>query len=157
MTDIEKAKVIRLREDGRSYSEIKKETGLSEGTIKTIVRRSKEPRKCEFCGKPLEGRAKRFCSDACRFRWHNAHRSHAIRKCPTCGREFVPADPRRVYCCASCYHGKAYCASLLALREMRKRGILTVEEAGKAELLLKQRHGIKKSSALVRILLIQTP
>lgn len=106
MTDIEKAKVMRLREAGRSYSEIKKETGLSEGTIKTIVRRSKEPRKCELCGKPLEGREKRFCSDACRFRWHNAHRSHAIRKCPTCDRKFAPADPRRVYCCASCYHGR---------------------------------------------------
>ena len=52
---------------------------------------------------------------------------------------------------------EAYCASLIALREMRKRGILTAEEAGKADLLLKQRHGIKKSSALVRILLIQTP
>ena len=42
MADIEKAKVVSLREACRSYSEIKKEAGPSEGTIKTIIWRSKE-------------------------------------------------------------------------------------------------------------------
>ena len=52
---------------------------------------------------------------------------------------------------------EAYVASLSLAKAMAKEGILTPDELEKAESLLKQRHGIKDSSALVRIMLIQSP
>ena len=52
---------------------------------------------------------------------------------------------------------EAYAASLSLAEAMAKEGILTPDELEKAESLLKQKHGIKDSSALVRIMLIQSP
>ena len=52
---------------------------------------------------------------------------------------------------------EAYVASLSLAKAMAKQGILTPDELEKAESLLKQKHGIKDSSALVRIMLIQSP
>ena len=52
---------------------------------------------------------------------------------------------------------EAYVASLSLAKAMAKEGILTPDELEKAESLLKQKHGIKDSSALVRIMLIQSP
>ena len=52
---------------------------------------------------------------------------------------------------------EAYAASLSLAKAMAKEGILTPDELEKAESLLKQKHGIKDSSALVRIMLIQSP
>ena len=52
---------------------------------------------------------------------------------------------------------EAYVASLSLAKEMTKEGILTPDELEKAESLLKQKHGIKDSSGLVRIMLIQSP
>lgn len=52
---------------------------------------------------------------------------------------------------------EAYVASLALAKAMAREGILTPEELAKAESLLKQRHGIKDGSALVRIMLIQCP
>ena len=52
---------------------------------------------------------------------------------------------------------EACVASLSLAKAMAKQGILTPDELEKAESLLKQKHGIKDSSALVRIMLIQSP
>ena len=52
---------------------------------------------------------------------------------------------------------EAYAASLSLAKAMAKEGILTPDELEKAESLLKQKHGIKDSSALVRIMLIPSP
>ena len=52
---------------------------------------------------------------------------------------------------------EAYVASLSLTKAMAKEGILTPDELEKAESLLKQKHGIKDSSALVRIMLIPSP
>ena len=52
---------------------------------------------------------------------------------------------------------EAYVASLSLAKAMSKEGILTHEELERADFLLKQKHGIKDSSALVRIMLIQNP
>lgn len=52
---------------------------------------------------------------------------------------------------------EAYVASLSLAKAMAKEGILTPDELEKAESLLKQKHGIKDSSALVRIMLIPSP
>ena len=52
---------------------------------------------------------------------------------------------------------EAYVASLSLAKAMAREGILTHEELERADSLLKQKHGIKDSSALVRIMLIQSP
>ena len=52
---------------------------------------------------------------------------------------------------------EACAASLAIAKRMAEEGILTREELGKAEILLKQKHGIKDDSPLVRIVLIQAP
>ena len=52
---------------------------------------------------------------------------------------------------------KSRCASLSFAKAMAREGILTPEELERADSLLKQKHGIKDSSALVRIMLIQSP
>ena len=95
--------IIRLSASGRSHAEIAETLGIPLGSVKTALYRSKS--RCEWCGKPLPGRRSRFCSDACRNAWWNGHRDCAERVCPTCGKAFKPKDPRRVYCCAACYHG----------------------------------------------------
>ena len=52
---------------------------------------------------------------------------------------------------------EAYAASLSVARRMAKQGIITPEELAKAEILLKQSHGVDEKSALCRMLLIQSP
>ena len=69
---------------------------------------------CEQCGKPIEqnpGRKrKRFCCDACRNKWWNAHLNLVKRKavytftCPACGKEFtVYGNSHRKFCSHACY------------------------------------------------------
>ena len=104
MTEKEKAEVVRLRNSGRSYSEIAKATGFKEGTLKSVISRAVSSRFCDSCGKALSGRQGRFCSDACRYKWWKAHRDCGDRVCPVCGRSFKAADLRRTYCSRDCYH-----------------------------------------------------
>ncbi len=101
-----KDEVIALRKAGKSYREISAQTGLSLGTVKTIVRRFCD-RRCSHCGKPLTGKQGRFCSDACRYKWWRSHRSYPERECPVCGKRFSPRDPRRRFCSPACYHRAA--------------------------------------------------
>ena len=103
MEEKKRIEIARLRSSGKSYSEIARITGLKEGTVKSAISRA-PMRLCESCGKPLSGRQGRFCSDGCRYAWWRAHRQCGERTCPSCGRVFAPKDPRRVYCCAECYH-----------------------------------------------------
>ena len=69
---------------------------------------------CEQCGKPIEqntGRKrKRFCCDACRNKWWNAHLELVKRKavynytCPACGKKFtVYGNSHRKFCSHACY------------------------------------------------------
>ena len=82
--------IERMRALGMSYAEISRETGLPVGTVKSVVHRCAK-KKCEECGKavvPTKGkRAKRFCCDACRKRWHRKHpKTRGESVCPTCGK-----------------------------------------------------------------------
>ena len=56
--------VARLRAAGKKYKEIADLTGLPVGTVKTMIHRV-TAKKCEACGKPLDGKKERFCSDFC--------------------------------------------------------------------------------------------
>lgn len=59
-------------------------------------------KQCEVCGKTFwaikSQPTRRFCSNACYLVYHAAER----KTCPTCGREFVSYDRRRIYCSRPC-------------------------------------------------------
>ena len=125
MTIFQKEKILRLRCQGASYSEIAKAVGLPRDTVKSFCRRNAannskgtitEPdlNGCRECGKALvqiSGRKQRiFCSKACREKWWHAH-PEKIRKravytftCPQCGNTFTAYGNRhRKYCSHRCY------------------------------------------------------
>lgn len=130
MTENEKATICRLRWRELGCAEIAEALGLPEGTVKTYCARNAlrdsdlealfEARRefavgvvCICCGAALDQspghRHKRFCSDACRLAWWNAHRDVVNRKnahvfiCAACGREFSSYDPNRKFCSTPCY------------------------------------------------------
>lgn len=125
MTNDEKKVITQMREAGTGYARIAQETGISINTIKTFCRRngltgsSQETGRetaegrCLQCRAPVEQRpgrkAKKFCSDACRNRWWNAHLNQVERKafysftCAACGRLFESyGNSHRKYCCRAC-------------------------------------------------------
>ncbi len=115
MTAQEKQHIIDLRSEGLSYQAIADATGISLGSIKMFVKRSKESAspvlsRCEQCRKPLRQdivRARRrFCCDACRVRWWSAHpdqiQGHSY-KCRRCGKEFHSRKPGK-YCSRACFY-----------------------------------------------------
>lgn len=118
MTINEKQTIDRLRAHGKQYKEIAEETGLSLGAIKMYCQRhcneASADGYCLQCGKPVsyipQKKKKKFCCDACRMKWWNAHqeqikrRSGTWQECPLCGRSFLAyGNKHRVYCSRECY------------------------------------------------------
>lgn len=119
MTDEQRKQIIALRREGVGYGRIATELNLSINTIKSFCRRNSLVAQtaegvCETCGKPIhqnpKRKRKRFCSDACRNKWWNAHLNLIKRKavytftCPTCGKEFTTYGNRhRKFCSHACY------------------------------------------------------
>lgn len=104
MTDEQKQQITTMRRDGAGYGKIAVILGISINTVKSFCRRhnlvtKKTTSVCEQCGKPIEqnpGRKrKRFCCDACRNKWWNAHPELVKRKavytftCLNCGKSSV--------------------------------------------------------------------
>ena len=127
MTNEEKARVLELRDFGKGAKAISKETGLSENTIKTFIRRyslDKKPvvnaiSRCKECGAELNRqkgrRLKLFCTDSCRMRWWNAHQDQVNKKaiyqyeCAYCKKPFTAyGNSHRKYCSHSCYVSDRY-------------------------------------------------
>lgn len=109
-------KVLALRERGMSYNDISAATGIPVGTVRSYCNRypSADISLCLKCGTPVKQTAhrkqKKFCSDACRMAWWNAHPEKVKRKavyhftCPHCGREFESyGNDHRVFCSRLCY------------------------------------------------------
>ena len=130
MTNEQKKRISSLRKEGYSYSQIARELGINENTVKTFCRRNgltgdagkmPEPvfqgiteQPCRQCGKPViqyPGRKeKKFCCDTCRNKWWNSHLGQVKRKamyeytCPSCGSTFYAYGNRnRKYCSHECY------------------------------------------------------
>ena len=124
MTNLEKHKIMTLREKGYGYVKIAKELGISVNTVKSFCRRNithkveseltGETTSCENCGQEIrqiaKQKRKRFCCDKCRNIWWNSHLGQVKRKavyhftCPQCGKDFsIYGDKRRKYCSHECY------------------------------------------------------
>ena len=119
MTDKQKQQVIILRCNGVGYGTIASQLGVSINTVKSFCRRHSlaappTDHLCGQCGRPITqnpGRKrKRFCSDACRNKWWNAHLELVKRKavytftCPACGKKFtVYGNRHRKFCSHACY------------------------------------------------------
>ncbi len=105
MTPLQIERISQLRATGKSYAAIAAEVRISENTIKSFFRRSGLGAKpadsdngCDNCGQPLThtlgAKRRRFCSDACRLSWWNAHPEAVNKKavysfvCPVCGAVF---------------------------------------------------------------------
>lgn len=123
MTTTEKQRVELFRNEGKSYSVIAAELGMSENTIKSYCRRNKinttstqinTTGVCTQCNSPIThtkgSKKKRFCSDACRMAWWKSHPEVISRKavyqfiCLSCGASFESyGNASRKYCSRACY------------------------------------------------------
>ena len=127
MTENQKEQIANMRLAGDSYATIAATLGLSRNTVKSYCQRNvavepvsqKHDEKCEMCGIAiiqLPGRRKRrFCSDACRTMWWNAHRNgtggqtQITYTCAACGKRFTDyPNHKRKYCSHTCYIAHRY-------------------------------------------------
>jgi hypothetical protein len=79
-------------------------------------------RRCDYCGKPITGRGKRYCSLACFYAHRRAGGPRAV--CRNCGREYRPRRHagRRKFCsraCANRAHSRAVRENAQAYRAGR--------------------------------------
>ena len=86
MTDLEKIKINELKNKGYGYKKIATELSISQNTVKSYLKRTNVDDKkedenssvCLFCGKVViqneHRKIKKFCSDKCRYNWHNTHK-----------------------------------------------------------------------------------
>lgn len=78
MTDSEKQEILKLRNKGKSYRAIASILSVSENTIKSFFKRTKQSRTCKNCNQKLELLEKRkpktFCSDNCRINFWRKNR-----------------------------------------------------------------------------------
>lgn len=126
MTNEQKMIINALQAKGFGYKKIATETGISPNTVKSYIRRRNagetvpgsategDIHYCRTCGKPVpqnEGRKeKKFCCDACRYKFWNSHPELITRKaiyyftCQACGNDFSAYGKRdRKYCSHACY------------------------------------------------------
>lgn len=125
MTQKEREEVLRLRLEGKSYTQIAGIVRLSRNTVKSICQRmgiqpsetaGGEPDSghCKQCAAVLvqnaTGKRRLFCSDLCRRTWWTQHQFNrslksAVKvKCAFCGRVFEDYEKNhRKYCCHACY------------------------------------------------------
>ena len=115
MTDYEKEKILQLRQQGYSFTEISKQLNIKSGSIRSFCSRySITPALCPQCGafvfQTPHRKTKRFCSKKCRMNWWNHNTDwenrnpHHTQVCPVCHKTFkcFKAKPR-MYCSRSCY------------------------------------------------------
>jgi len=127
MNEFQKERISQMRLVGDSYATISAALGLSRNTVKSYCLRNvaveSVPRNpddnCEMCGNTIiqspRYRKRRFCSDACRMAWWNAHRSliggqtKAAYTCAACGQRFTEyPNHKRKYCSHDCYIAHRY-------------------------------------------------
>lgn len=120
MTNEEKITILKLRDDGKSYGEIAKLTGISKNTITAFIRREKDKKydRCLACGQKLiqtpGHRQKLFCNDTCRkLNWiQKSRKSIKMKefKCKCCGRAFFGYESQHPsFCSRECFFKSRRC------------------------------------------------
>ena len=119
MTEVNKIKIIMMKNKGMHPADIERETGIPAETVRTFCKRHYRPAVlpkaeeniCISCGKHFEyGRRKtKYCSAECRQKWWNTHSEFVTKKafyfktCLCCGEEFAAYGNRsRKYCSHEC-------------------------------------------------------
>lgn len=125
LNPIQEQKIEQLRSQGLGYKAIALQLDLPRDTVRNYCRThdlendapsDTLPRVCLQCGKVIPigvsaGR-KKFCSDACRWKWWGAHAADKGRPmgnqqestCPNCGKTFYAYRSKgRRYCSHACY------------------------------------------------------
>ncbi|MBU3100654.1 MULTISPECIES: RNA polymerase subunit sigma-70 [Clostridium] len=128
MTNDQKEEIRKMRQDGKSYSQIIVSLGINENTVKAYCRRNNlgatvntKPKSekeiytsCKHCGKSLtqgtKGKPKKFCCDECRRLWWKANDIEHVKKtyytlsCAECGNKFESyGNKSRKFCGHACY------------------------------------------------------
>lgn len=118
MTEEEKLKIYKLRNQGYGYKKIAIELGINQSTIQSFIKRNNFDSSllgvCKECGtsiKSIKGKKKReFCSNKCRMNWWNSHRDNIkhknslVKSCKFCGTDFlVFGNSKKIYCSHQCY------------------------------------------------------
>lgn len=128
MTNDQKEKIKKMRQEGKSYSQITVILGISENTVKAYCRRNnlgatvsaklKTEKEiytsCKHCGKSLthetKGQPKKFCCEECRRLWWKANDIEHVKKayytlsCSGCGNKFESyGNKNRKFCGHACY------------------------------------------------------
>ena len=122
MTVLQKNEIFRLRGEGMDYAGIAAQIGMPKNTVKSFLWRNQKAATapqdpfcdvpaniCPQCGIAIEQipnrKPRRFCRDACRRAWWNAHRdlmrhrSCYIAICEYCGKKFDHrGDRKRRFC-----------------------------------------------------------
>ena len=100
-----KKQALKLRDEGKSYSEISSLLSIPRPKVVSIIQRSENC--CKECGKPIiqtKGhRQKKFCSTLCRVRYHRSMSQLHKKKCLCCSKEFYYVNSNRKFCSAKCY------------------------------------------------------
>lgn len=113
----EENRINEMRLKGYSAASIAAVLDKPASTIRSYIHRHPEipnTKICQNCGGHMlqtkENGKKKFCSDACRMQWWNAHKDTVNRKafytltCKNCGEEFESyGNKNRKYCCRACY------------------------------------------------------
>ena len=124
LTETQKAMVIALKNQGKSYAFIASAAGVSTSAIKSFFHRlgpaadkAVDVNCCKYCGLPLrqtEGKRKKaFCNSLCKTKWWNRNRknhpcgSSAVCTCAGCGSTFYSYSPAK-YCSRACYFQARY-------------------------------------------------
>jgi hypothetical protein len=113
MTDAQKSEILTLRAQNVPFNQIAARMGVPKATIKSFCQRLRRGEaadnaaRCEYCGKPMlqlpRRKQKRFCSDVCRYAFHNRHRTGGTAVCAYCGAEFnTKGNASRKYCGIAC-------------------------------------------------------
>lgn len=122
MTEKQKTKIITMRKNGSTYSDIAAQLNLSVGTVKSFCSRNSTislQSRCKYCGNELNNtpghRQKSYCSDRCRQRYWQEHSQHRggsaieLCVCPVCGKSFFDyRKHHRKYCSHACYIADRY-------------------------------------------------
>ena len=146
MSEQEKQYIVKQRTLGKSFSQIGRELGRTEDSVRSAFNRitgkkaqenktaiplwpnvetSGTP-KCKYCGrdfaKPALGGKRLFCSDHCRNAWCNEQKRCIpySRVCEQCGCEFTAfGNPHKRFCSRKCFADSQKAAQADKCREVR--------------------------------------